>query len=714
MTREVTTSGLHERLAVLWALLWPLLLLGTGLRVALHLAFRDEAFSVGTFAYLLAIGFVLDACASIVLLAPAVLGLALVATRITARGVVLGALATAVVQAGLFWLVDAEFGRLHALVTLALTLVVVTSFVAGVLLARHRGRMIVLCALFTAAAFGAAVEFCFFEEFNSRYNHIALDYLLYPGEVATNVWESYPVPLVAGGAVVVGITLAWLAGRRLPRGPLPVTRASRALSRGVAAVVLLLACAFVAGAIPASVADNRITSEIAQNGLVGLVRAWRTAELQYDAYYATVPTPEARTRTAAFLGFPAPTPAQLAAPAGEFELQRRIGTPGRRPLDVVVVLEESLGSPFVGVLGAKRGDLTPCIDRWSRSGLLLENLVATGNRTVRGLEGVLCSFVPLPGDSITKRTPPSAVATIARVFASHEYETAFFYGGAGTFDGMEPFMSKNGWNTFFEQRDFPPGCFTTAWGVADEHIFDALLEHQEAAAREGRRFFGTLLSVSNHKPYLVPAGRTPIADGPRSREGAVSYSDWAIGRYLDAAQAKGLLEHTVVLIVGDHGARAYGRELIPVDSYRIPALFLSPDAQWKGRRFTPLCSQVDLAPTLVSLAGLEAEVPFLGRDLTSLADGPGRAFVQHNRDVGVLTDDLLVVLGLQKTVTFYERDGRGANELRLVAHDAVTARMRELERDAAAVFGTAYELHRSGRYLPPGAAAAEGGAAPVR
>ncbi|MBL8235564.1 MAG: sulfatase-like hydrolase/transferase, partial [Bryobacterales bacterium] len=45
-----------------------------------------------------------------------------------------------------------------------------------------------------------------------------------------------------------------------------------------------------------------------------------------------------------------------------------------------------------------------------------------------------------------------------------------------------------------------------------------------------------------------------------SRAGAVAYSDWAIGHWLDAARDKGLLEHTVVLIVGDHGARVYGRE----------------------------------------------------------------------------------------------------------------------------------------------------------
>jgi hypothetical protein len=74
--------------------------------------------------------------------------------------------------------------------------------------------------------------------------------------------------------------------------------------------------------------------------------------------------------------------------------------------------------------------------------------------------------------------------------------------------------------------------------------------------------------------------------------------------------------------------------------------------------------------------------------------------VQHNRDVGMLTDDVLVVLGLQKTVTFYRRSGREGTELTEIrAHD-VDADMHELERDATAVFQTAYDIYRAGRYLP--------------
>ncbi len=569
-------------------------------------------------------------------------------------------------------------------------------------LERPRVRGLLVGAFFAAIAFDAAAQYYFFEEFNARYNHVALDYLIYPKEVAGNVWESYNVPLVLGGALAIGVAGAFLATRMLRGSSFGPLRATQRFAAFGLALLIGAGAAATLAKLPEQVSSDRITSEMAQNGWVQIVRAFVTAELDYHAFYTTLPENEARLRAARRLGFEAPDAASLARDGASFSLERRIeprGTSSTRP-DVLVVLEESLGSNFVGVLGAKEPGLTPGIDRWSKDGVLLTNLVANGNRTVRGLEGVLCSFVPLPGDSVVKRPGAKNVATLARVFAAQGYATCFLYGGYGVFDRMKPFMMTNGWQEFVEQPDFPDGAFKTAWGVADEYIFDALLERQTQAREKGERLFATVMSVSNHRPYDVPPGRIDL---PRSRQGAVKYSDWALARYLDQARERGVLEHTVVLVVGDHGARVYGAQEIPVASYRIPALFIAPDAQWpatvgRGQRIERLCSQIDLAPTLLSLAGLSCNVPFLGEDLLGRPDGPGRAFVHHNNDIGLLTDDALVVLQLNKRRTFYRRANRASDELLRVEHADITPELRELERDAAAVYQTAYELYSNGRY----------------
>ncbi len=574
-------------------------------------------------------------------------------------------------------------------------------------LRRPRVRFVLLTAFGAALLFDATAQFLFFEEFNARYNHIALDYLIYPTEVFGNIWESYNVPLVVAGALAGGAAIAWVVARRLGAlefGPLPFS------ARWRGALCVFAACGAAASAmfvLPEQVSANRITSEVAQNGLGQLVRAFVTAELDYGLYYETLPVAEARGRAARTLGFPAPSAAALDASAGEFELQREFVPYEQHGdangLDVLVVMEESLGSNFVGRLGNPDG-LTPGLDRWSKDGLFLTNLVANGNRTVRGLEGVLCSFVPLPGDSVVKKPGAQDVATLGRVFGERGYATCFLYGGYGVFDHMKPFFEENGWNEFVEQPDYPKDAFRTAWGVADEYIFDKLLERQLAARAKGERLFATVMSVSNHRPFDVPPGRIDLKP---SRKAGVKYADWAVARYLDQAKEQGVLDHTVVLVVGDHGARVYGRQEIPVGSYRIPALFLTPDARWRGKTIDRLCSQIDLAPTLLSLARVDCRAPFLGRDLLTLADGldgPGRAFVHHNNDIGILTDDALVVLQLNKRTTIYRRAGRASDELVALPEAQWTPELRELEKDAAAVFQTAFELYQHGRFALPSAA----------
>jgi len=565
----------------------------------------------------------------------------------------------------------------------------------------RNGLVFVVCSIL---AFNLFLEYFFFEEFSARFNHIAVDYVLFPREVFGNIGESYNVPLYVSLAVLIGALLALIGTiplRGASFGPLPWKRRLQAF-----AIVLATAAASVwcLEALPSEMRQDRIENEIAENGLAQLVRAYQTAELDYEAYYRTLPTAEARARAASVLGFPTPSEPALAADAASFELQKEFVSAGSgKPLDVVILIEESLGSEFIGVLPGKTASkCTPEFDRWSQAGLLLTNLTATGNRTVRGLEAVLAGFVPLPGDSIVKRPRSEDVATAARVFAARGYHTSFLYGGYGVFDNMKPFMQANGWNEFVEQPDYPDDAFRTIWGVADEYVFDALLERQVQAAKSGAPFFGTVMSASNHKPYRVPDGRVPRDTSKKpGRLDAVRYSDWCIGRYLDMARERGLLEHTVVLVVADHGARVYGSEEIPTPSYRIPALFITPQGRWQGQRLERLCSQIDLAPTLFALAGINLRGPFLGLNLLDKPADGGRAFVQHNRDVGMLTDNSLVVLGLRKRVYYYSRSGRDSDQLTRIAEQDRTASMQELELDATAVFQTAYELYEARRYRLP-------------
>ncbi len=577
-----------------------------------------------------------------------------------------------------------------------LTFLLPVVFLLSIFRCRWLGRFRVRTALLGLALFLLCfitfVEYFFFEEYSARFNHLALDYLMYPDEVFGNIFASYNVPLFVGISAALAGGLTWWAATRMPaafdewpwRDRLAATAIAATLAAGLWATWSVA---------PFSVGSSRVGGELALNGWAQLVRAYLTSHLDYEAYYSMVPADEARTRVARLVGQTAPAAGLLR----HFAPRER---PAQGPLDVVIIMEESLGSIFSSRFGGETADpVTPELDRWSHRGVALTNLIANGNRTVRGMEGILCSFLPLPGDSVVKRDRSENVASIARVLAAQAYRTTFFTGGYGLFDNVKAFMTANGFAQFVEQPDYPADAFRTVWGVADEFVFDEMIARQKAAHAAGRRWFSATITGSNHKPFDVPPGRVTWPAEKSLRRGAVLYADWALGRYLDQAGRAGLLEHTVVLIVGDHGSRVYGAEEIPVTSYRVPAVILAPQPAYTNTVIDRLTSQVDLAPTVLSLAGVEYDAPFFGQDVIGLPDEGGRAFVNHNRSIGMLTDSQLVVLGLHQSRTFYARTDRRGDAFSQMNGSSPTA--RELAADTTAAFQTAYQVYRERQFRLP-------------
>ena len=535
-----------------------------------------------------------------------------------------------------------------------------------------------------------AVEYFFFEEFMARFNTVAVDYLLYPHEVFINIWDSYPVGSVLIGCLVLAAAWSWLA-RRLAKNLWTENFPRRIRAVPLVASVALLAFlqTFIHLKAPA-VSEDRVVNEIANNGTLSFVAAFWTRHLDFAAFYKTLPRDEAYRRARRLLN----SPGDAFVGTGE-SLRRRIhGNPAQPRLNVVILLEESLGSEFWGSLGRKGASLTPELDRLAeREGILFTNIFASGNRTVRGMEGVLASFPPLPGDAIVKRDQSDNVETIARVLKRDGYNTLFLYGGRGIFDGMRSFTTRNGYDRFIEQKDFGHPTFTTIWGVCDEDLYARSIEEFRELAKSGQPFLGTILSVSNHKPYTYPAGR--IAENPNKhrRAHAVKYADYSLGRFFEAARREAFWTNTIFVVVADHGARVYGSQAIPIQSYEIPLLILGPAAVSKPTRIGALGCSLDVAPTILGLIGRPYETMFFGRDL--FEPGPGRVLLNHNRDIGLFDGETMAVLGLRKTVEFYKGDPRGAG---LQRFSEAGGKEQELQQDAIALFQVADDLYRSGRY----------------
>ncbi len=542
-------------------------------------------------------------------------------------------------------------------------------------------------ALLLLAAIG---EFFFWDEFGTRYNFIAVDYLVYTQEVLGNIFQSYPVKtllaVIAAAAVFAVIAFGpWL--RAIDRSPY---RGRTRLALAALAVAWPLGGYLAADVDQMSGSGNVYADELSGNGLYSLVVAFFRNELDYDRFYATIPDERAQ-KILDRLGVTAETPQTPDTLARNAVATAAPAYVIRRPRNVVLITVESLSAEFLGAYGDTRG-LTPNLDRIARQGLVFDHVFSTGTRTVRGLEATSLGTPPVPGQAIVRRPMNGHLATLGEMLEHQGYDPYFVYGGNSFFDNMGTYFGDNDYKVV-DETDFAPDTVVmeNAWGVADEALFTnvekVIADHDSA-----RPFFVQVMTTSNHRPYTYPDGRVDILS-PGGREGAVKYTDYAIGRFIEEAAKQPWFEDTLFVIVADHCASVAGKVDMPVAKYRIPLIFYAPGIVKPGH-FIARASQIDLPPTLLDILGKPGSAAFFGRSMHDEANSSNRTFVSNYESLGYYKGDTLIVLKPKRVVESYRVDP--------VTLETSPGPMDDGLRDEAiAYYQTASRAFKEGKLLAP-------------
>ena len=321
--------------------------------------------------------------------------------------------------------------------------------------------------------------------------------------------------------------------------------------------------------------------------------------------------------------------------------------------NLVIVLEESLGSDFIGRQGGT--NTSPEIDRISQDGIFFDQLYATGTRTVRGLEATLSGFPPTPGRSVVKLSKAKEnFWTIATHLKQYGYSNMFFYGGDTNFDDMKSFLRGNHFDEIEDLTTIKGDYELGSWGIHDEDVFSIANTALNEKHKQGKPFLAVILSTSNHTPFDYPAEKIDLNPDfdQLSHENAIKYSDYALGTFYDAAKESDYFKDTIFLFVADHNTRVKGHDLIPVHKFRIPGILIGPNIP--KMTYSKVCSNIDLLPTILHYMNLEGDTPLLGRDLMCLSeDDPGRAIMQYGNTFGFrIGDKISIMRPYSKTLDF--------------------------------------------------------------
>lgn len=507
-------------------------------------------------------------------------------------------------------------------------------------------------------------ELTFWEEFKTRFNFIAVDYLIYTHEVVSNIEQSYPLPLlVAGVALLTFSVLFVFYKRRAFQNAFTFTASlgQRSMVLGVSVLVCLFFGLFITNN-QAEWSKNRYNAEISKSGIYSFFAAFRNNQMEYREFYTSIDDHEA-------FGL---IRNKLKDPNSRFirnglSIHRKISdstAAASQKKNVVFILVESLSGSFMKEFGNKN-NITPFLDSLAQKSIFFNNLYATGTRTVRGMEAMTLSIPPTPGQSIVKRPENHNLFTISNVFKSKGYTPNFFYGGDGYFDNMNSYFGGNGFTIYDRGRgsvlsddikttrnniDDNEVTFENAWGICDEDIFNKMIKVADAHYAKNELFFNFVMTTSNHRPYTYPDGGIDIPSGT-GRDGAVKYTDYALKEMFEKAKGKPWFKNTVFIIIADHCASSAGKDEIDVANYHIPA-FIVNLPQEMNQKVTKQCSQIDLFPTFFALQHWNYDSDFFGKNVLS-PNFEERALLGTYRKLVLMKQNKVMILSDQKKKAFY-------------------------------------------------------------
>ncbi len=512
--------------------------------------------------------------------------------------------------------------------------------------------------------FSLMAEVPFWEEFATRFNFIAVDYLIYTYEVVANINQSYPLPLLIGGMIALIFGTFWLLKKiGASRNTFSVkNRFSTRLATGLPTLVVTPLLLIVLNNKQAEFSDNAVVNEIGKNGVFSFFAAFRSNELDYEAFYPKVPESEVYPilrHDLVQLNQTYP----LCLPDDVMRFTKGDQAMKEDTPNIVLVVIESFSADFTGLFGHDLG-ITPVYDSLARQSVLFTNLFATGTRTVRGMEALTLCVPPTPGNSIVRRPNNDSLFSIATILRDKKYVPYFIYGGDGYFDNMNTFFGGQGFTIVDRNRGNPLSDkirtrrynipdeevqFENAWGICDEDLYRQALKYADKSADKGRPFFQFIMTTSNHRPYTFPEGKIDLPQGERNS--AVKYTDYALGQFIGAARKKPWFDNTVFVVVADHCASSAGRWEINIAKHHIPAIFYN--LKRKPEVIDRLTSQIDLMPTLFGYLNWSFLTELYGKDINQTREGDERAFIGNYRTLGMLKKGVFTQIDDRKrTVQF--------------------------------------------------------------
>lgn len=307
-----------------------------------------------------------------------------------------------------------------------------------------------------------------------------------------------------------------------------------------------------------------------------------------------------------------------------------------RGYNVIWVILESTGARHLPAYGAAI-DATPNATRLARRGLVFERMYTSYPESIKSLVPIFCSQYPAvhtsAGDYAAGRVD---CVPFAGVLTAAGYRTGLFHSGRFRYLGMAAMVADRGFDALADAAEIG-GPHAVSFGTDDRATAARVLQFIDAGPGP---FAALYMPIAGHHPYRSPGpGTRPFAATTEAEHhrNDLFKGDEALGELIAGVEARGLMDRTVWLIMGDHGEAFFEHPgnfahslYVFEENVHIPVIVALPGALRGALRVPQVGGTIDLGPTLLDLLGVAAPAAWAGRSLLRGEPGVARFFTDHS------------------------------------------------------------------------------------
>lgn len=307
-----------------------------------------------------------------------------------------------------------------------------------------------------------------------------------------------------------------------------------------------------------------------------------------------------------------------------------------RGYNVIWVILESTGARHLPAYGAAV-DATPNASRLAQRGLVFERMYTSYPESIKSLLPIFCSQYPAvhtaAGDYAAGRV---GCVPLAGVLRDEGYRTGLFHSGRFRYLGMAAMVAERGFAVLADAAEIG-GPHAVSFGTDDRATAERVLQFIDAGSGP---FMAMYMPIAGHHPYRSPGpGTRPFAATTEAEHhrNDLHKGDEALGELIAGVAARGLMDRTVWLVMGDHGEAFFEHPgnfahslYVFEENVHIPVIVGLPGAVAGTLRVPQVGGTIDLGPTLLDLLGVTAPMEWAGRSLLRGEPGVARFFTDHS------------------------------------------------------------------------------------